>query len=210
MGRVVDDFVDCMDISVGGADMVSWLSDMSSSVVVVLATDNDWFNCVLLSVLVLGGVGILVVLSWSVVSAGWLSVRVLSNINNWGVVWVVWVVRIASWVGVNGLVVVVDSFLVDWKHLVGSVFLKVVRDGFVWHSDIPFGSMVFVSVAWVVLVVLESDSGVLLTVMVGSVVNSVLSLVIDELVLHRVVLSLSTLDMGGDLVNAGLLDRSVV
>jgi uncharacterized membrane protein SirB2 len=51
---------------------------------------------VLFGVLVLSGVGIFVVLGVSVVSAGWLSVGVLLDINNIVMVWVVWVVRVSS------------------------------------------------------------------------------------------------------------------
>ena len=77
-------------------DVVGWLSDHWLAVVVVSVTSDDWVDGVLLSVLVLSGVGIFVVLGMSVVSAGWLSVGVLLDINNIVMVWVVWVVRVSS------------------------------------------------------------------------------------------------------------------
>ena len=77
-------------------DVVGWLSDHWLAVVVVSVTSDDWVDGVLLGVLVLSGVGIFVVLGMSVVSAGWLSVGVLLDINNIVMVWVVWVVRVSS------------------------------------------------------------------------------------------------------------------
>jgi len=84
-----------VDIVVG-VDVMSWLSDMRSRVVVVRVTGDEWVDGVLFSVLVLSGVGILVALSVSVVSVGWLSVGVLVNVNDIVMVWVVWVVRVSS------------------------------------------------------------------------------------------------------------------
>ena len=77
-------------------DVVGLESDLWLSVVVVRVTGDEWVDGVLFGVLVLSGVGIFVVLSVSVVSAGWLSVGVLLDINNIVMVWVVWVVRVSS------------------------------------------------------------------------------------------------------------------
>ena len=87
-----------------------------------------------------------------------------------------------------------------------------------WHSDIPFSSVVLMSVVGVsegvvavtVVSVFESDSAVLILLVVGAVFDLVVSLVIDELVSDGVVLSLSALNMWGNLMNGGLLERSVV
>ena len=106
VGIMVDVVVHVMDIVVHISvyvgivvmviDVVGWLSDHWLAVVVVSVTSDDWVDGVLLSVLVLSGVGIFVVLGMSVVSAGWLSVGVLLDINNIVMVWVVWVVRVSS------------------------------------------------------------------------------------------------------------------
>ena len=77
-------------------DVVGLESDLWLSVVVVRVTGDEWVDGVLFGVLVLSSVGIFVVLSVSVVSAGWLSVGVLLDINNIVMVWVVWVVRVSS------------------------------------------------------------------------------------------------------------------
>lgn len=77
-------------------DVMGLESDLWLSVVVVSVTGDEWVDGVLFGVLVLSGVGIIVVLGVSVVSAGWLSVGVLLDINNIVMVWVVWVVRVSS------------------------------------------------------------------------------------------------------------------
>ena len=70
-------------------------------------------------------------------------------------------------------------------------------------------SVVAVSIVSVVSV-FESDSAVLILLVVGAVLNLVVSLVVDELVSDGVVLSLSALDVWDDLVDGGLLEWSVV
>lgn len=210
---VVGDFVNCVHVWVVGVDVVSVLGDYRSRVDVVVFSGDDWFDSVLFGVLVLGGVGILVVLSWSVVSVDWLGVGVLMDINDWVVVWVVWVVRVAGWVGVDCLVIVVDGFVVDWGNLVGSEVLEVVLDGLMWHGNVPLSSVVLVGTSMSVcgvVGVLEGDVAVLIIMVVGSVVDFVISFVIDVLVSNRVMFGLSALNMWLNLVNAGLLERSVV
>lgn len=190
---------------------------MRSRVVVVVFSGDDWVDSVLFGVLVLGAVGVLVVLNWSVVSADWLGVGVFVHVNDC-VVWVVWVVGVSGWVGVNSLVIVVNGFVVNWGNLVGPKLLEIVRNSLMWHGDIPLSSVVLVvsdrvSImveSMLVVSVLEGNSAVLVIVVVGSVVDFVIGLVVDELVSHRVVLGLPALNMGSDLVNAGLLERSMV
>lgn len=137
-------------------NMVSWLSNMRSRVVVMVGSSDDWVNSVLFSVLVLSLVLGFPVLSWSIVSVGWLSVRVLMDVNNWMMVGVMWVVWISSWVGVDSLVVVVNGFTVDWMNLMFGVLFAVMRDSLVWNNYIPFRSvvlMVFMGVSVVVMIV---------------------------------------------------------
>lgn len=108
--------------------------------------------------------------------------------------------------------------MVNWDNLVLSPSLSVVGDSLMWHGDIPFSSVVLMSVVGVsegvvavtVVSVFESDSAVLILLVVGAVIDLVVSLVIDELVSDGVVLSLSALDVWGDLMDGGLLERSVV
>lgn len=206
MGDLMNDVV----VIEGGTGVVCWLGDDWMRVDFVGGAGNDWVDGVLLGVLVLSSVGILVVLSWSDVVDGWLSVGVLVDIDDWGVVRVMRVVRVVSWVGVNSLVVVVDSLMVDWHDFVLSEPLDIVGDGLVWHGDVPFRSVVLVVAVWAVVVVLEADSAVLILMVVSAVLDFVVSFVIDEFVPHRVVLGLPSLDMGLNLVNAGLLEWSMV
>ena len=70
-------------------------------------------------------------------------------------------------------------------------------------------SVVAVSIVSVVGV-FESDSAVLILLVVGAVLNLVVSLVVDELVSDGVVLSLSALDVWDDFVDGSLLEWSVV
>ena len=108
--------------------------------------------------------------------------------------------------------------MVNWDNLVLSPSLGVVGDSLVWNGNIPFSSVVLMSVVWVsegvvavtVVSVFESDSAVLILLVVGAVLNLVVSFVIDELVSDGVVLSFSALNMWGNLVDGSLLERSVV
>ena len=205
-------------VIVVSVNVMSWLSNMRSRVIVVVVTGDDWVNSVLFSVLVLSGVGIFVVLSMSEVSVSWLSVGVLMNINNFVVVVVVWVMRISGWVGVDSLVVVMDCFVINWLNLVGLVFLKIVGDSLMWHSHVPFRSVMLMVIVWVSIVVmimrvvsvLESNSAVFIIMVEGAVIDFMISFVVNELVSHGVVLSFPTLYMWLDFVNACLLERSMV
>jgi hypothetical protein len=108
--------------------------------------------------------------------------------------------------------------MVNWDNLVLSPSLGVVGDSLVWHGDIPFSSVVLMSVVGVsegvvavtVVSVFESDSAVLILLVVGAVLDLVIGLVINELVSDGVVLSLSALNMWGNLMDGCLLERSVV
>merc|ERR1712083_770759 len=87
---------------------------------------SRWCNLVFLSVGVLLSVFTLVMVSWSVVGVDWLSVRVVVHIDDWVMVVRFWVGRITSWVSVYGLVLMVNSLVVDWLNLVCCVVLKIV------------------------------------------------------------------------------------
>ena len=201
-----------------GIDVVSSLSDMRSRVVVMVVSSDDWINRVLLSVLMLRGMRRFVVFSWPIVSVSWLSVGMLVNINNWVMVWVMWVVRIDSWIGVDSLIVVVNSFVVNWLNLVAGVLFEIMRDSLVWNRDIPFRSvvmMVIIVVSIVVIIVmvvgvLEGDLSVLIIMMEGAVLDFVISFVVHELMSYSVMFSLTTLNMRRNFVDACLLERSMV
>ena len=171
---------------------------------------------VFLSVLVLGGVSGFVVLSWAGVGMDWLGVGVLVNIHDWVVVLIMGMVRVTSWVGVDSLIIVVDGLVVDWLNLVGSEALEIVTDSFVWCVNIVCSHVVVVMIivmsmsSVVVVDILELNLMVVLIVMVGSVINFVLGLMVNKLMGDIVVLSLTSLNMWLNLVNASLLKRSVV
>lgn len=195
--------------------VVSRLCYMGSRVVVVVACLDVWLNMVFLSVLVLGGVSGFVVLGWASVGMDWLSVGVLVNIHNWVVVLIMGMVRVTGWVGVDSLIIVVDGLVVDWLNLVGSEALKIVTDSFVWCVHIVCSHMVIVviivvSMSMIVVNILELNLMLVLTVMVGAVINFVSSLMIDKLMGDIVVLSLTSLNLWLNLVNGSLLKRSVV
>lgn len=205
-------------VIVMSVDVVSCLSNMRCGEVVVVVSSHYWVNSVLLSVLMLASVLRLVVFWVSIVGACWLSVGVLVDIDNWVVVWVMWVVRISSWVGVDSLIIVMDSFMVNWCHLVASVPFNIMRDSLVWNSHIPFRlvmMMVIIVVSIVVVImvvmsVLEGYSSVFIIMVEGAVINFMISFMIYEFMLNSVVLSLATFNMWYNLVNCCLLERPVV
>ena len=196
--------------------VVSRLCYIGSRVVVVVGSGDVWLNMVVLSVLVLGGVSGFVVLSWASVGMDWLGVGVLVNIHDWVVVLIMRMVRVTSWVGVDSLIIVVDGLVVDWLNLVGSEALEIVTDSFVWCVNIVCSHVVVVMIivmsmsSVVVVDILELNLMVVLIVMVGSVINFVLGLMVNKLMGDIVVLSLTSLNMWLNLVNASLLKRSVV
>lgn len=56
---------------------------------------------------------------------GWLRVGMSVDIDNWVVIIVV-MVRVISWVGVDGFVVVSDGLMVDWLNFMSLVTFHVV------------------------------------------------------------------------------------
>lgn len=159
-----------------------------------------------------------VVLWVSEVGACWLGVGVLVDIDNWVVVWVMWVVRITSWIGVDSLIIVMDSFMVDWYYLVACEPFNIVRDSLVWDSHFPLRSVmvvviIVVSVVIIIMMVmsvLEGNPSVFIIMVEGTVINFMVSLVVYKFMFDTVVLSLTALNMWCNLVNACLFERSVV
>ena len=112
---------------------------------------------VLLSVLMLSSVGRFVVNWIFVVCVNWLSVRMMVNIYNLVVVvrimWVMRVVRIVSWVGIYGLIIVMNSLFMNWCNIVSCIAFQIVRDSLMWHSYIIFGHMVVMVIVSVTMVI---------------------------------------------------------
>jgi hypothetical protein len=129
------------------------------------------------------------------------------HIDDWVMVVGVWMVRITGWVSVNGLVLVVNSLVVDWLNLVSCELLKIVVDGLMWSSHIVLSHVVVMvaSVSVVVVNILELNLVVVFTIFVCSVVNLVLSLVIDVLMSDGVMLGLMSLNMWFNLMDSSLL-----
>lgn len=137
----------------------------------------------------------------------------LLDVNNWVVMRVVWVVWIRGVISVDSLVIVVDSLTIDWSNLVGGVSFHIVGNCLVWHGHIPLGPVVLVVTVMavgVVVGVLECNSAVLVLLVVSTVLNFVSNLMVIVLMRHGVVLSLTSFNMWLDLVNASLLERSMV
>ena len=193
--------------------VMGWLGDDGVAVVFsVVMRVSRWCNLMFLSVGVLLSVFTFVMVSWSVVGMDWLSVSMVVHIDDWVMVVGVWMVRITGWVSVNGLVLVVNSLVVDWFNLMSCVLLKIVVDGLMWSSHIVLSHVVVMmaSVSVVVVNILELNLVVVFTIFVCSVVNLVLSLVIDVLMSDRVMLSLMSLNMWFNLMDSSLLKRSMV
>merc|ERR1712151_874712 len=70
--------------------------------------------------------------------------------------WVMWVVRISCWIGIDSLIIVMDSFMINWCDLVTRVPFNIMRNCLVWNSNIPFRSvmMVIVIVVSIVIVIM--------------------------------------------------------
>ena len=205
-------------VIVMGVDVVSCLSNVRCREVVVVVSSDYWVNSVLLSVLMLAGMRRFVVFWMSIVGACWLGEGVLVDIDNWVVVWVMWVMRISSWIGVDSLIIVMNSFMVNWCHLVANVLFNIMRDSLVRNSHIPFRLVmmmviIVVSIVIVIMVVmsiLEGYSSVFIIMVEGAVINFMISFMIYEFMLDSVVLGLATFNMWYNLVNGCLLERSVV
>ena len=160
-------------------------------------------------------------LSWSSIGVNWLRVGVLVNIYNWVVVVrIVGMMRISSWVGIDSLIIVMDGLVVDWLYFVRSVVLKIMTDSLMWCMHIVFSHMVVMMVTDVVSIVsmvimivvniLKLNFVGIFTIVISLMVNFMLSLMINKFVSNIVVLSLTTLYNGFNLVNRSLLERSMV
>jgi hypothetical protein len=193
--------------------IMSWLSDdWMTMVFSMMMRVCRWCNLVFLSVGVLLSVFTLEMVSWSVVGVDWLSVSMMVHIDDWVMVVRVWVMRITSWVSVYGLVLVVNSLVVDWLNLVCCEVLKIVVNCLVWSSHIVLSHVVIVvaTMSVVVVNILEFNLVVVFTVLVCSVVNFVFSLVIDVLMSDGVMFSLMSLNMWFNFMDSSLLKRSMV
>ena len=198
--------------------LMSWGCNDWSRVVVVMVLGDDWFDVVLFSVLVLRVMISFVVRRWSRVGVDWLSVRMLVYINNWVVVSFVLVVRVISWVGVDSLVVMMNFLMMNWLNLMGLIAFQIVRDSLVGHTNIISSGVMLmvivmvpvVVVIMVVMSVLEFNSTVLIIMVVGTVFDFMISFVVNELVFHGMMFSLTSFNMGLNLVNASLLKWSMV
>ena len=193
--------------------VMGWLSDDWMAVVFsVVMRVSRWCYLMFFSVGVLLSVFTFVMVSWSVIGVDWLSVSMVVHIDDWVMVVGIWVVRITGWVSVNGLVLVVNSLVVDWLNFVSSIVLNIVVDGLMWSSHIVLSHVVIVmtTMSVVMINILELHLVVVFTVLVCSVVNFMFSLVINVLMSNGVMFSLTSLNMWFNLMDSGLLKRSMV
>ena len=193
--------------------VVGWLgNDWSTVIISVMVGVSRWGNLMLFTISVMACMFTLIMVSWSMIGMDWLGVSVLVYIDNWVVMVGVWVVWVTSWVSVHSLVFVIDSFVVDWLNIVSGVVLNIVVNSLMRSSHIVLGHMVVMvsSVSVVVVNILELYLVMVFTVFVRSVINLMLSLMINILVSDRVVLSLTSLNMWLDFMDSCLLKRSMV
>ena len=193
--------------------VMGWLGNYWSAMIIsVMVGVSRWGNLMLFTVSVMFCVLTIVVVRWSMIGMDWLSVSVLVYINDWVVMVGVWVVWVTGWVSVHSLVFVIDSLVVDGLNIVGDVFFKVVMNGLMRSSHIVLGHVVVVvtSVSVVVVDILELYLMMVFTIFICSVINLMLSLMIDILVSDRVVFSFMSLNMWLDFMNSCLLKRSMV
>ena len=165
--------------------VVGWLGNYWSAVIIsVMVGVSRWGNLMFFTVRVLLSVFTFVMMSWSMIGMDWLGVSVLVYIDNWVVMVGVWVVWITGWVSVHSLVFVIDSLVVDWFNIVRGVVLEVVVNSLVRCSHIILSHMVVMvsSVSMVVVNILELYLVVVFTIFVRSVINLMLSLMINILV----------------------------
>ena len=193
--------------------VVGWLGNYWSAMIIsVMVGVSRWGNLMLFTVSVMFCVLTIVMVSWSMIGMDWLGVSVLVYIDDWVVMVGVWVVWVTGWVSVHSLVFVIDSLVVDGLNIVGDVFFKVVMNGLMRSSHIVLGHVVVVvtSVSVVVVDILELYLMMVFTIFICSVINLMLSLMIDILVSDRVVFSFMSLNMWLDFMNSCLLKRSMV
>ena len=193
--------------------VVGWLGNYWSAMIIsVMVGVSRWGNLMLFTVSVMFCVLTIVVVSWSMIGMDWLGVSVLVYIDDWVVMVGVWMVWVTGWVSVHSLVFVIDSLVVDGLNIVGNVFFKVVMNGLMRSSHIVLGHVVVVvtSVSVVVVDILELYLMMVFTIFICSVINLMLSLMIDILVSDRVMFSFMSLNMWLDFMNSCLLKRSMV
>ena len=193
--------------------VVGWLGNYWSAVIIsVMVGVSRWGNLMLFTVSVMFCVLAIVMVSWSMIGMDWLGVSVLVYIDDWVVMVGVWMVWVTGWVSVHSLVFVIDSLVVDGLNIVGDVFFKVVMNGLMRSSHIVLGHVVVVvtSVSVVVVDILELNLMMVFTIFICSVINLMLSLMIDILVGDRVVFSFMSLNMWLDFMDSCLLKRSMV
>ena len=165
--------------------VVGWLgNDWSTVIISVMVGVSRWGNLMLFTISVMACVLTLVMVSWSMIGMDWLGVSVLVYIDDWVVMVGVWVVWVTGWVSVHSLVLVIDSFVVDWLNIVSCVVLKIVVNSLMRSSHIVLSHMVVMmsSVSVVVVNILELYLVMVFTVFVRSVINLMLSLMINILV----------------------------
>ena len=114
--------------------------------ILMVSRSDIWVNFVLFSVLVLLSVCGFVVLSWACVGVDWLSVGVLVDIYDWVLPVFIGVMRVSSWVGIDGLIIMVDLLVVEWLNFVGSVVFDIMTDSFMWGCNIIFCHVVVMMV----------------------------------------------------------------
>jgi hypothetical protein len=144
------------------------------------------------------------------------------NINNIvavvRIVRVMRVVRISSWIGINGLIIVMNSLMMDWRNLGSGIAFYIMGDSLMWHSYIIFSHvvvMIIMSVTMVVVVnvmmlVIKSNSTVFVVMVICTVINFMFSLVCDVFVLNIVMSYLVSLNMWLNLMDCSLFKRSMI
>ena len=165
--------------------VVGWLGNYWSAVIIsVMVGVSRWGNLMLFTVSVMFCVLAIVMVSWSMIGMDWLGVSVLVYINDWVVMVGVWVVWVTGWVSVYSLVFVFDSLVVDWLNIVRCIVLEIVVNSLMRCSHIILSHMVVMvsSVSVVVVNILELYLVMVFTVFVRSVINLMLSLMINILV----------------------------
>ena len=165
--------------------VMGWLGNYWSAMIIsVMVGVSRWGNLMLFTVSVMFCVLTIVVVSWSMIGMDWLSVSVLVYINDWVVMVGVWVVWVTGWVSVYSLVFVFDSLVVDWLNIVRCIVLEIVVNSLMRCSHIILSHMVVMvsSVSVVVVNILELYLVMVFTVFVRSVINLMLSLMINILV----------------------------
>ena len=202
-----------MSIVMSMSLVVGWLgNDWSTVIISVMVGVSRWGNLMLFTISVMACVLTLVMVSWSMIGMDWLGVSVLVYIDNWVVMVGVWVMWVTGWVSIHSLVLVIDSFVVDWLNIVSCVVLKIVMNSLMRSSHIVLSHMVVMmsSVSVIVVNILELYLVMVFTVFVRSVINLMLSLMINILVSNRVVFSFMSLNMWFDFMNSCLFKRSMV